>query len=148
MIVWEQRLEYLQYAERILGVRFYDRNAVTWLTSIDSLGSIMGVVVFSRFTEGNCEVTVASSDPRFLTKSFLLAAVLYPFVQCDCRRVTAIIAVGNEKSLSLAQQLGFQTEGVLRNWFSSSDAYILGLLRESCKWLKESHGQPQRTAST
>lgn len=147
MIGWDQLPGDLHYAEGILGVKF-DPRAATWLTSRDGLGKILGVVVFSRFTQGNCEITVAASDPRFITKRFALAVASYPFVQLECRRVTAIIAVSNAKSLSLAQQLGFRMEGTLRNWFPSGDAYILGLLREDCKWLKDTDGQPIATDST
>ena len=148
MIDFSQHPAYLGFAEVVLGVKF-DARAVTWLTSIDQSGTILGVVVFSRFTTGNCEVTVAARTPRFLTKRFLLASCAYPFIQMDCRRVTAIVAKGHEKSLSLAQQLGFRVEGTLRDWFPSGDALILGLLRKDCKWLKDySNGLSIGTSSS
>jgi len=136
MIVWDQHPAYLAVAEQILGIKF-DQRTVTWLTSKDQDGNILGVVVFSRFTEGNCEITIAALSPHFLSKDFVTKACFYVFGQLACRRVTAIIAVGNDKSLRLAQQLGFGIEGTLRNWFPQSDAYILGLLPENCKWLKD-----------
>ena len=105
-------------------------------------------LVFSRFTTGNCEVTVAATDPRFITRRFALAVAAYAFVQMECRRVTAMIEVGNEKSLSLAQRLGFRMEGTCKDWFQSGDAYILGLLKKDCAWLKDLHGQPISTRST
>lgn len=71
-----------------------------------------------------------------------MAVAGYVWLQCQCRRVTAIIAVGNEKSLNLAQRLGFQEEGLLKNWYASGDAKILGLLREDCTWFKVLNGQP------
>lgn len=147
MICWDQNPAYLHFAESVLGVKF-DPRAATWLTSLDQGSRILGVVVFSRFTTGNCEITVASRDPRFITKKFAYAVALYPFGQLGCRRVTAIIAVDNAKSLSLAEQLGFRIEGRLRDWFPSGDAYILGLLREDCKWLKDRNGLSFRTSST
>ncbi len=136
MIDFNQHPAYLAFAEGVLQVKF-DMRAVTWLTSLDQNGSILGVVVFSRFTTGNCEVTVAARTSHFLTKRFLLASCAYPFIQLGCRRVTAIIAAGNERSLSLAQQLGFKEEGELVDWFPSGNAKILGLLRKNCKWLKD-----------
>lgn len=144
MIDWTQNPVALQYAESLLGVRF-DPRAATWLTSCDQSGRILGVVVFSRFTNGNCEITVAARDPRFISKKFGLAVAFYAFGQLECRRVTAIIAVGNEKSLNLAEQLGFRIEGRLREWYSSGDAFILGLLKDDCKWLKGPNG---RTSSS
>lgn len=147
MIDFTQNLHHLQWAEERLGQKFDPRTA-TWLTSKAQSGTILGVVIFSRFTTGNCEITVASSTPHFITKRFAYAVALYPFVQLGCRRVTAFIAVDNAKSLSLAQQLGFRIEGTVREWFPDSDAYILGLLREDCKWIKDENGQPLSSPST
>ena len=143
---WEQNPDHLRFAEERLGVKF-DPRAVTWLTSLDQSGRIIGVVVFSRFTAGNCELTAVSTDVKWLSKGMLLSVVLYVFEQLACRRVTAIVAVGNEKSLNLAQQLGFRIEGRLQDWYSSGDALILGLLRKDCKWLKDKNGQPLSTDS-
>lgn len=147
MIDYTQSSEALAWAESILGCSFKDTPA-TWLTSRDQNGTILGVVIFSRFTTGNCEITVASSTPRFISKRFAYAVALYPFVQLSCRRVTAFVAVDNEKSLRLAQQLGFRIEGTVKEWFPNSDAYILGLLRKDCKWIKDSNGQPLPASNT
>lgn len=145
---FSQNLGALQWAERVLGQRFDSRSAC-WLTSLSKSGSILGVVIFSRFTTGNCEITVAAKDPRFISKRFALAVASYPFIQLGYRRVTAIIAVDNEKSLSLAQRLGFRIEGTARYWYPNGDAHILGLLREDCKFLpKDENGQPLCTANT
>lgn len=141
MIDFTQRPEYLAWAEARLGQKF-DRRSVTWLTSLSQSGNILGVVVFSRFTTGNCEITVVSASPAFLSKGLIRASVVYTFVQMNMRRVTAFIAVSNEKSLSLAQRLGFRIEGTVRSWFPTGDAYILGLLREECVWYKDFHGLP------
>jgi RimJ/RimL family protein N-acetyltransferase len=141
VIDWVQRPEALAWAEKRLRVKF-DPRTVTWLTSISQTGSILGVVVFSRFTTGNCEVTVVADEPRFLSRTFLYACLFYVFIQMECSRVTAFIAVENAKSLSLAQRLGFRIEGTVRKWFPTGDAHILGLIREDCKWLKDENGQP------
>lgn len=141
MIDFAQKLDYLAWANSLLGRQFDPRTeSVTWLTSLDQTGNILGVVIFSRFTTGNCEITVAAKDARFISKRFAYAVAYYPFWQLQCRRVTAFIAVENEKSLSLAQRLGFRIEGTVRNWFPTGDAHILGLLREDFVWLKDFHG--------
>lgn len=147
MIDFSQNRSHLAYAERVLGVSF-SHTPATWLTSLDQQGNILGVAVFSRFTTGNCEITVASSSPRFISKSFALAVAAYPFLQLACRRVTAIIAEDNIRSLKLAQRLGFQVEGTLRDWFPGGNAKILGLLRQDCEWLKDFDGLSDRTPST
>lgn len=148
MIDFQQDPKALLWAEGVLGVSFKGTPA-TWLTSLDQQGTILGVVIFSRFTTGNCEITVVARNPRFITKTFAFAVAYYPFIQLGLRRVTAIIAVENVKSLRLAQRLGFRNEGTLKNWFSSGDAHILGLLREDCTFVKDlDNGQPGTTANT
>jgi RimJ/RimL family protein N-acetyltransferase len=148
VVSFEQRPEYLQWAEGVLGQKF-DPKTVSLLTSLSQSGTILGVVIFSRFTTGNCEITVAARDPRFISKRFALAVAAYPFLQLGYRRVTAFIAVDNLQSLDLAQRLGFRIEGTARYWFPSGDAYILGLLREDCKFLpKDENGQPFCTPGT
>ena len=147
MIAWEQSPVYLRFAEALLRVKF-DPKTVTTLTSKSQDGTILGVVVFSRFTTGNCEITVASQSPRFISKGFAFTVAAYVFGQLNCQRCTAIIAVENDRSLNLAQQLGFRIEGTLRKWYPSGDAYILGLLREDCKFFKDQHGLSDASAST
>lgn len=146
MIDFAQRPAYLQYASKTLGVTFDPKTAVT-LTRLDQHGNILGVVIFSRFTIGNCEVTV-SGTPGWLSRDLILASLAYVFGQMQLRRVTAFVAAGNERSLSLAQRLGFKREGIARQWFAGHDAIMLGMLREDCHWLKELHGLPQRPAGT
>jgi RimJ/RimL family protein N-acetyltransferase len=147
VIDYTQNPAYLAVAERILGQKFDPRTVVT-LTSKDQNDNILGVVVFSRFTTGTCEISVAAQSPRFISKTFAYAVAVYPFIQLGYKRVTAIVAVDNSASLNLAQRLGFKMEGRLRDWFPNSDAFILGLLRDDCKWLKDVHGLPFGTSHT
>lgn len=150
MIDFSQNVAVLQWAERILGVSFQHTPA-TWLTSKDHAGNILGVVIFSRFTTGNCEVTVAAQDPRFITRELAAAVAVYAFRQLNCRRLTAIISVDNAKSLKLAQRLGFRIEGTLRDWFPSGNAHVLGFLAEDLprlRILKDLYGQPLSSAAT
>jgi RimJ/RimL family protein N-acetyltransferase len=148
MLDFSQDPRYLAWASKILCWEIPPPEA-KWLTSLSKDGKILGVVVYSRFTPGSCEITVASESPTFITKRFAFAVAYYPFVQLNCHRVTAFVRVGNAKSLNLAQQLGFQIEGTVRKWFPDSDAYILGLLREDCNWLKDDYGiRRQRSRNT
>ena len=60
----------------------------------------------------------------------------YPFVQCNCHRILVTVKDGNKQSIKLAEKLGFQKEGTLRQMFPPDDAVLLGMLRNECKWLK------------
>lgn len=149
MIDFSQNVMALHWAEDILGVSFQHTPAV-WLTQHSSAGTILGVVVFSRFTTGNCEITVASKGP-WLSRDLAFAVGHYVFNTQQCRRVTAIIAVENAKSLKLAQRLGFRIEGTLRDWFPTGDAHVLGFLAEDLpkmRILKDFYGQPEAPGPT
>lgn len=147
MIDFSQRPHYLRWAERVLGVSFAGHPA-TWLTQLDQRGTILGVVVFSNFNQTGCEVTLVVPEPKLALRSLYYAAMCYLFTQCDYRRVTAIIAVDNDQSISLAQRLGFRNEGRVREWFPTGDAFVFGLLRSEFKWLKDRHAQPLNPAGT
>lgn len=140
MIDLEQDPLALKWAEQRLGANLSTSPAV-WLTCRGQKGTILGVVVFSRFTTVGCEITVVLAEPGKLPKSLALATYAYAFNQLQSKRVTAFIAVDNESSLNLAQRLGFRIEGRARSWFPSGDAFLLGLLREECTWLKDDNGQ-------
>lgn len=134
MIVWDQRPEFLEFAERILQVKFIPAES-TWLTSRSAEGQILGVVVYTRFSKFNCEMSVAAASARFLSKSNLKSFFGYPFHQCQFRRVTAVVEEGNTHSLDFNRRLGFHREGVLRGWFGDQDGIIFGMLKEECPWL-------------
>lgn len=147
MIDFSQQPRYLQWANRRLGTNFTNDAAVS-LTSLDQDGSILGVVIFSRFTPWGCELSTVFDDKRGVTPRLLKAAFIYAFIQCGLSRISVFVAADNEKSLNHAQRLGFRKEGVARAWYGDRDAHLLGLLRQDCKWLKDSHGQPFSAAST
>lgn len=134
MIVWEQRLEDLEFVNTVLGVTFIP-SETAWLASVDSTGKRLGVVVYNRFSKHNCEMSVAAASARFLSKQNLKAFFGYPFYQCQLRRVTAVVEADNKRSLEFCRRLGFVEEGVLRKWFGDQDGIVLGLLKEECRWL-------------
>jgi RimJ/RimL family protein N-acetyltransferase len=152
MVLWDQDPAHLRFVERLTGIpQNHPPGTATWLTSADRFGRVLGVAVFSRFSATNCEISVAGENPRFISKTFAQAVAGYVFGQCKLRRVTAIIAEGNEKSLNLARRLGFREEGKLRHWFpSGANGILLGLLREECdtRFFKDFDGQVQDSATT
>lgn len=133
-IVWEQKPEYLEFANKLLNVNFLSKD-VTWLASVDDGDNILGVVVYSRFSRKNCEMSVAAASPKFLNKRALKAFFGYPFYQLGCNRVTAVVETTNRHALEFDKRLGFRVEGLLQRWFENSDGIIMGLLKEECKWL-------------
>ena len=108
----------------------------TWLTSVDSDGCVKGGVIYSRFGDANCEMSVVVLHPCAVRAALLRAYFSYPFDQLRLHRVTAIVRASNTKSLDFCRRLGFEFEAHLRKWYEHEDALQLVMFRETCKWLK------------
>lgn len=136
MVCIEQKQEYLDFINDLLDVKFVSGQAIS-IASLNEQKEILGVVVYNNFTEHNCELSVASVSPRFLSKSFLRAVFHYPFITAGKRRITAIIEDGNEAALTLDRRLGFVEEARLKGWYGDKDGIVLRMLREECNALEK-----------
>ena len=67
----------LQFANAVLEVNFLPEEC-RGIGSVTEDMQIMGVVVYSRWTKHNCEMSVASVTPRFMTRAFLREVFGYP----------------------------------------------------------------------
>lgn len=86
-------------------------------------------------------VIIASVDPSWCLPGVLRELFRYPFETAGCERLTAIIRDGNARSLKLCTGLGFRREGVLRRGHDGkTNAVILGMLKQECKWLAPRRG--------
>jgi RimJ/RimL family protein N-acetyltransferase len=131
---FSQNPEYLAWACEKLRVRFNPKD-VTWLAAVDSNGILAGVVVYSRHSTTNCEMSVVAANPRFLTRRTLRAFFGYPFNQLGYLRVMAVTEHTNRHAADFLQRLGFVLEGYLRKWFGTADGLLMGMLKEECPWL-------------
>jgi ribosomal protein S18 acetylase RimI-like enzyme len=75
-------------------------------------------VVYSGFTEGNCEMSIAAVTPRWAQRGVIRALLHYPLVQCELRRVTAMVPHDATRTLRFLRGVGFKQEGTLRDWFA------------------------------
>lgn len=104
-------------------------------------GKAAAVIIWNWFRGmrygSDIRVIVVADDPRWCLPGVLRELFSYPFVHLDCTRITLAIRDGNERSLKLAKGLGFRKEGVLRRGYNGrTNAILLGMLREECKWIK------------
>lgn len=135
MISIEQKQEYFDFINQILGVEFLPDRSVC-IASLSDSGVLLGVVVFDRFTQHGCELSVASISPRFLTRKFLHVLFHYAFVTAGKRRITAVVEDGNMIALDMDKRLGFVQECRMRGWFGDCDGILLRMLREECRFLE------------
>ncbi len=85
-----------------------------------------GVVVFNDFTGANVEMTGVGL--KCWTPSVIRELARYAFKVLGVRRVTARTRESNAKAIRSLERLGFQREGIARQWFDGEDAVVFGLL--------------------
>lgn len=85
-----------------------------------------GAVVLNDYRPGaNIELTVAIDAPWSI-KDFR-DIIRYCFARV--RRITMKTRADNARAIHMLEALGFQREGVMREWFEGSDAVVYGLLK-------------------
>ena len=135
MIAFTQNPEQLEWASRILNVK-YDPNLCSWLSELSEDGETRAVVVFTRFTPYNCEMSVASDgSSKWFSSRAARAWFGYPFNQLRVNRVTAVAEQFNERSISMLRKLGFVEEGTLKQWFGQQDGIVFRMLKDECTWI-------------
>lgn len=94
-------------------------------------------VVYHDYRGHSIQLSMASTSPRWCTRTTLRHLLGYPFLQLGVARITACTAKGNKQLRSLVERLGFQLEGRLRRGFDGRrDMLIYGLLREEAtRWI-------------
>lgn len=96
---------------------------------------LLAVVVFFDYTKFDCEMAVASIDPRWLNKTILRAIFRYAFEQLGCHRVTGRVKADNLHAIQFDEKLGFVREGTLRQAVDGVDVHIYGMLKTECRWI-------------
>lgn len=97
---------------------------------IESGGEIIGGVVFNQWTGSDIHLTVAG---RGWTKGFLADVGQYVFGQLRCERLTFITE--QPSVVRLAERLGGQVEGLLRNQFGKDrPGFVVGVLKSDWRY--------------
>lgn len=106
---------------------------------------IVAVAVFNNYRWPNIEISFARTDPYWATREAIAAILRFPFVQLQCKRLTAITKAQNKPARAFLERLGFRQEGIHPDTFADDDAVTYGLLAaDAARWLGETHGQEQR----
>lgn len=82
------------------------------------------------------EVGVALEADGAILRPILRHAMIYPFIQLGCQRVTAFIPKRAIKSRKLVETIGFKEEGNIRLGFGTDHCIVYGLLKKEAekKW--------------
>ena len=97
---------------------------------IERDGAIIGGAVFNHFTGFDVHVTVAGHG---WTKGFLADVGQYVFGKLRCERMTFVTE--QPSVVRLAERLGGQVEGLMRNHFGKDrPGFIVGVLKDDYRW--------------
>lgn len=106
------------------------------IEAIDDAGEIHGMVGFDLWTANSVQMHVAIESPAVL-RSLLGPGFEYPFGQCGRGVVTAVVAEGNPRSLTLVPRLGFSEVARVKDGWETGKALVLFEMRkENCKWIR------------
>lgn len=70
------------------------------------------------------------------SKEFWVTVANYIFVQCGCKKFSAIVDVENTKAIELNQHIGFVIEATLKDSGEHGDQLIMSLWAKDCRFLK------------
>jgi RimJ/RimL family protein N-acetyltransferase len=101
-------------------------------------GELIAGVLYDDYNGSNIWMHVAAKPGRrWLTRGYLYTCFAYPFIQCNCQRVTGWVEASNTDSLRFTEHLGFKQEAVLKRAAPNGDDVILYVMfREDCRFIK------------
>lgn len=135
MISYEQDPRFLAWAAERIGIKRFREDAKT-IARLDGGDNLLAVVIYDTFSQSFCHMHVASDGgKRWLTRELLVRAFAYPFVQCELRRVFAMVPASNEAALRFNRHLGFVDEGFHPFALPNDHLRSLGMSRGSCRYL-------------
>jgi len=109
---------------------------------------LVGVVSYFNYRWPSIEMGFYCDDYRWaLNRRGICEVFAYPFLQLECRRVTALIDKKNVRARKMVQRMGFKEEGKLRHASDRGDMFIYGLLPEELKYVGNSQMAPVDAAA-
>jgi|SRR5579883_235080 len=133
MLVFGYDQEVARWVGNLVGVADFGPCAAI---GVVRQGRIAAGAVFHQYRQPAIEITFASLTPRWASRAAIGGILRYPFVQLECRRVTAITREENEEARAFMRRLGFREEGRHPEALPTGAAISLGLLRADAeRWL-------------
>ena len=96
-MVYDDSGEMIEWASKIIGFQPRpDVVAIGWRVR----GELRAVALYDNFSECDCNMHIASDGKaHWLSRQFLIASFMHPFVQWRLRRVTGLVPAKNKVSL-------------------------------------------------
>lgn len=138
ILIYGQEDRLIPWAQARIGTGDFRRDA--YAIGLERDGALVAAVVFDGFSACDANIHIASDGTaRWMSKELLLATFAYAFVQLRLRRLTGLVPAKNAQALAFDEHLGFVREGVCRHALPDDDIIVLGMLRESCRFISKEH---------
>lgn len=111
-------------------------NSRAYAVKVIKKGQLKAVVMYTNFTGENCEMHIGSNSPDWCTRSVLHDLFWYPFEILRVNRVSAITKRSDLKLHSFMLRVGFDFEGVMKEFYHNDDAIMWGMVKRHCPWFK------------
>ena len=137
MLIYGHDRELSLWAGHHLGLSGPIRGVDPTAIGVSREGKIVAVALFSNYQWPAIEITFVTTTPRWASRENIRAILAYPYVQLDCRRLTAITEACNSPARAFLERLSFKQEGVHPDAFPSGEGISYGLLRgDAERWLR------------
>lgn len=127
------------------------RLEIPWSSDFRAVGIVKNdclcaVIAYNGFTGRACFMHSAIDDPSVIDRTFVKAIFEYPFNQCGCSHVLALVDSANQQAMDIDTRLGFKELSRLPRAGLEGDLVTLVMAKDECKWIK--HGQEKSPTGT
>ena len=96
----------------------------------------VGLAVLHNMTAHNAEFVIAC-PPGLISRAVVRGLFAWAFRDHGFERLTLRVRESNEPARDYARRLGFRPEGFQRGYFGDEGAFLWGMTRRECRWIKE-----------
>lgn len=138
----QETLEKIEQAEKIVDFfskSYSEKRGIRWGIERKGTKGIIGTIGFNAWLPKHKRAEIGYElHPDYWRNGYTLEAVLkvisYGFEKLDLTRIGAVVFIENKASNNLLEKVGFQKEGVLRDYMYQNgkayDTYVYSLLRK------------------
>lgn len=101
-------------------------------------GEIIAGVMYNHYTGKAVDASIVI-EKMVVDRRFWEIIFDYPFNQLGVEKIICYVSSGNQKSLNLAEKLGFKVSGRIPDVYEDGDMLIVTLVRQDCEWLRSEH---------
>ncbi len=138
----QEPLKEIEEAEKFIerfSRNFHEKRGIRWGIERKGTQEIIGTIGFNAWLPKHKRAEIGYEiHPKYWRKGYTSEAIAevlsYGFEIMGLTRIGAVVFIENEASNQLLQKIGFQQEGILRNYMyqggAAHDTYIYSLLKE------------------